>query len=132
MPNAVARIRSNVRRYVAACNAGDADAFQKTLMNGAIFMPPDTPRMKGNKKIAAWGKETLFDPFHNKLQIKFDRIQVIGAQAFGYGPFSLELMPKSGGPTVKGTGKHMAMFKKQRDGSWKYAQAIWNFDKPPA
>ena len=132
MPNDVAKIKANVRKYVAACNVGDSEAFQKTLTNDAIFMPPDAPRLSGNKKIAAYVKGSYWDPFQNKLRITFSRIQVIGSQAFGYGPFSLELTPKSGGKTIKGAGKHMGVFKKQRDGSWKYAQAIWNFDKPPA
>ena len=130
--NDVAKIKANVRRYVAACNGGDADAFQKTLTNDAVFMPPDAPKLKGNKATAAYVKQTYFDPFRNKLRITFSRMQVIGSQAYGYGPFSLELTSKSEGNTIKGVGKHMAVFKKQKDGSWKYAQAIWNFDKPPA
>ena len=132
MPNDVAKIKSNVRQFVAACNAGDADALQKTLTNDVLFMPPDAARLKGSKATAAWSKKTFFDPFWNKLRIKFDRVQVVGSQAFGSGPFSLELTSKSGGNTIKGVGKHMAVFKKQKNGSWKYAQAIWNFDKPPA
>jgi hypothetical protein len=31
---------------------------------------------------------------------------------------------------MRTTGKFMNVFRKQADSSWKYAQAIFNFDKP--
>jgi ketosteroid isomerase-like protein len=130
--NDVAKIKANVRRYVAACNAGDAAAFQQTLARDVIFMPPDAPKLKGDKATAAWIKQTYFDPFLNKLGVKFDSLKVIGTQAFGSGSFTIEMTPKVGGSTLKGKGKYFNVFKKQKDGSWKYSQGIWNFDKPPA
>jgi len=132
MPNDIAKIRQMLRQYADACTAGDADAVQKTYDNGVVFMPPDMPKISGKKTIASWQKATYFDPFKSRLQMKLGRADVFGKQAFITGTFSLEMTPKSGGGTLKGVGKHMALLKKQKDGSWKYAQAIWNFDKPPA
>lgn len=130
--NDVAKIKQMLRQYADACTAGDSEAVLKTFANGVVFMPPDTPKLSGKKAIATWAQATLFDPFENKLQMKLSRAEMFGKQAFITGSFSLELIPNSGGTTLKGTGKHMARLKKERDGSWKYAQAIWNFDKPPA
>jgi steroid delta-isomerase-like uncharacterized protein len=132
VPTNIDKIKLNVRRYVAACNAGDAEAFRKTLAKNVVFMPPDGPKLKGDKATAAWVKKTFFDPFRNTLRVKFDRLQVIGKQAFGSGVFTLEMKPKSGGATLKGKGKYFNVFAKQKDGLWKYAEGIWNFDKPPA
>jgi len=128
----VAKIKSTVRQYCAAANASDAVALQRTLTKNAIIMPPDNPKLKGDKVIAAWVKQSFFDPFRNKLQVKFDRIEVFGSQAVGYGPFSLEMTPKDGSGAKKGTGKHVDFFNKQKNGSWKYSRLIWNYDKPPA
>src|SRR5262245_58208272 len=132
MPDDIAKIRQMLRAYADACTAGDADAVQKTFADGVVFMPPDIPKLSGKKKIASWQKATYFDPFTNKLRMKLGRAQVFGKQALITGSFNLEITPKAGGTTLKGTGKHMAVLAKQKDGSWKYAEAIWNFDKPPA
>jgi ketosteroid isomerase-like protein len=104
----------------------------KTYAEGVIFMPPDGPKLSGKKTIATWQKTAYFDPFNSKLQMKLGHADVFGTQAFITGSFNLEMTPKAGGNTLKGTGKHMALLKKQKDGSWRYAKAIWNFDKPPA
>ena len=130
--NDVAKIRHTLREFAAACTAGDRDALQKTFDNGVVFMPPDTPRISGKKAVTAWAQSGVFDVVQQKLQMKLGRAQFFGKQAFITGSFNVEITPKAGGNTVKGAGKHMALFKKQKDGSWKYAQAIWNFDKPPA
>jgi uncharacterized protein (TIGR02246 family) len=132
MPNDVTKIKHTLRQFAAACNAGDSGAVQKTFDSGVVFMPPDALKVSGKKAVAAWAQSAVFDVVRQELRINVGRAQFFGAQALVTGSFSVEMTPKAGGPTVKGKGKHMAMFKKQRDGSWKYAQAIWNFDKPPA
>ena len=132
MPNDVAKIKLTLRQFSAACTAGDIDAFRKTLSNEVVFMPPDTPKISGKKAVAAWAQSAVFDQVRQKLKLNLGRAQLKGAQALITGSFAVEITPKAGGNTVKGVGKHMAVFKKQKDGSWKYAQAIWNFDKPPA
>jgi len=129
MPKDVAGINRVRGKYVAACNAGDIAAWQNTLTNKVVWMPPDAPKVVGKKAVAASVKASFFDPFKIKLMAKFDRVQVFGSQAVASGPFSLELTPKTGGNTIKGKGKHMDLFRKQKDGSWKYAQAIFNYDK---
>lgn len=132
MPSDVAKIKRVQSQYVAACNADDIDAWQTILGNDFVFMPPDAPKVSGKKAAAAWCKGAFFDPFKMKLRARLADIKVFGAHASAIGSFSLDLTPKSGGNTVKGVGKFMGVFKKQKDGSWKYAQAIWNFDKPRA
>jgi uncharacterized protein (TIGR02246 family) len=132
MPNQVPKIRAVIRQYVNACNAGDIDALAKTLASDTVFMPPDAPKSVGKKAVVAALKAGFFDPFKIKLKVKHDRVLVFGSQAFSSGSFNNELTPKPGGKTIRGTGKQMAAFRKQRDGSWKYAGLIFNYDKPPA
>jgi uncharacterized protein (TIGR02246 family) len=130
--NDVAKIEDALRQFAAACTAGDSGAAGNTFDEGVVFMPPDTPKIAGKKAVTAWMQSAVFDVMKQKLQMNLGQAQFFGDQAFITGTFNLEMTPKSGGQTVKGTGKHMALLKKQKDGSWRYAQAIWNFDKPPA
>jgi ketosteroid isomerase-like protein len=57
---------------------------------------------------------------------------VFGSRAFASASFGLDLTPKNGGDTIKVPGKAMHEFRKQRDGSWKYAELISNHNKPRA
>lgn len=132
MPNDVAKIKQAFRRYVAAVNAGDIDAWQSMFTGNCVLMPPDAPKLAGKKAVAAFVKTAFFDPFKIHLKERAGRVQVFRARAFTSGAFSLELTPKAGGNTLKATGKYMDMLAKQKDGSWKFAQRIFNFDKPPA
>jgi ketosteroid isomerase-like protein len=67
-----------------------------------------------------------------KLRVKFDRVFVMGSQAFAPGSFSIDLTPKAGGNATKAIGKFIHGFKKEKDGSWKFSNLIFNWDKPPA
>jgi uncharacterized protein (TIGR02246 family) len=130
--NDVAKIKAVVRQYEAACRADDIEALAKTLANNVVWMPPDAPKISGKKAFVTWLKGAFFDPFKVNLKVKHDSVQVFGSQAVATGAFAVELTPKSGGPMVKAVGKHMELFKKQKDGSWKYDRLIFNYDKPPA
>jgi uncharacterized protein (TIGR02246 family) len=127
----IAKIKAVIRRYADACNTGDVKALERSLSRDAVFMSPDALKICGNKAISAWAKGTFFKPFDNKLRIGLDRVRVFGGLAIGAGTFTLELTQKSGRGSMKGAGKHMGLFKKEKNGSWKYAQAIWNFNEPP-
>ena len=37
------RVSQTINDYVAACNAGDTDAFMATIAKDVVFMPPDHP-----------------------------------------------------------------------------------------
>ena len=130
--NDIAKIKATVRQYCAAANSGNPDAWGATLDTKASWLPPDNPRLKGKKAIMAFTKTAFFDPYTIKLSVKLANVKVVGSQAFASGPFSLDLTPKAGGAAIKTKGKHMHEFRKQKDGSWKYGELIWNYDKPLA
>jgi len=128
----VAKIKSIVRAYCAAANSDNPDAWQKTLDDKVLWLPPDAPKLMGRKAVVAFSKERFFDPYKIKLSVKLNNLKVHGAKAFASGSFSSSLTPKAGGDTINLTGKHMCEFRKQKDGSWKYGELIWNNDKPLA
>jgi uncharacterized protein (TIGR02246 family) len=132
MANDVEKIKSTQRKWVKTCNSGDIDAWQNTFTNNFIWMPPDSPIAVGKKAVVASVREGFFDPYNIKLRATFNDVRVFGAQACTSGKFSIELTPKAGGKSVKASGKFMDLLAKQRDGSWKFARRIFNYDKPPA
>ena len=130
--NDVAKIKSTVRQYCTAANTDNPDAWVKTLDEKILWLPPDAPKFVSKKAILAFSKERFFEPYKIKLGVKLTSVKVFGSKAFAPASFSLDLTPKAGGDTIKATGKAMHEFRKQRDGSWKFGELIWNYDKPLA
>ena len=129
--NDLAKIKAFNRQYVAACNAGDAVAFEKMWTKNALWLTPDAPKLKGNKAIAAFAKTRFIDPFNIRFTQTL-KAKVVRSQAFGHGAFRVELTSKADGNTVTRTGNFVAVLEKQKDGSWKFSQGSFNYDQPLA
>jgi hypothetical protein len=54
------------------------------------------------------------------------------ARSTARGPFELRLTPKSGGELVVDRGKFVDLFRRQSDGSWKFARVMFNRNRPAA
>lgn len=130
MSTDVAGINATLSEYVAAVNAADGAAYGRTLTDDVLFMPPDSPKLIGREAVVEWARRDFFDKFEIQFQAAFDDVLVWDSRALASGAFSLDLTPKAGGAQIRTTGKFMNVFRKQGDGSWKYAQVIFNFDKP--
>ena len=73
----------------------------------------------------------FFDPFILRIASKFDDVQTFGQQAFAQGIYTMDMMPKGGGKMLSGPGKFTNFFRKESDGSWKYALVIFEpLDSP--
>ncbi len=123
-------VQQTLREYVAACNAGDVDAYQATLASDVVFCPPAQPEVRGRESVGAWAKEGFFDVFELTLDAKFDRVVVVESEAFAPGTFTLDLKPKGGGDPISLTGALFNIFREESPGNWKYSWAIFNFDQP--
>ncbi|MDA2931041.1 DUF4440 domain-containing protein [Acidobacteria bacterium AH-259-O06] len=116
--------------YIATANAGDVDGWLATLTDDAVFMPPNEPAVTGKEAIRSWVVKSFFDPFDIQLSLSHEEVEVAGDWAFVQGPFSYSLTPKAGGEVIEESGKFIDILKRQSDGSFKYARAIWNSDNP--
>jgi ketosteroid isomerase-like protein len=121
-----------LEQYVAATNAGDVEAYKSILADDVVVLPPDNPPLRGRDIAGAWVKENFFDAFTVKLDCKFERIVVVGSEAFAPGTFTLEVKPKAGGDPMSTTGEFFNIFREEEPGSWKYTYEIHNFDQPLA
>jgi len=116
--------------YIAANSPGDLDRFMATVTDDVVYMPPDHPALVGAKAIRAWVRDNFITTVTMKLDWVFDEVQVNGNWAFVRGPFGLDLVSKSDGSKVHIKGKHLNVFQKQADGSWKIHRACFNNDQP--
>ncbi|MCI0388332.1 MAG: SgcJ/EcaC family oxidoreductase [Acidobacteria bacterium] len=123
-------IRGIAQEYMSAINSGDLDKWLGTLTDDVVFLPPDQPLVSGKNAVREWAKETFFDPFRMKLNLSFDEIEVFGDTATTYGRCTLFLSPTGGGSATEMVGKFIDIFRRESDGAWRFARAMFNFDKP--
>jgi uncharacterized protein (TIGR02246 family) len=115
--------------FVDAVCRGDANAWADLMTEDFIFSVPGAPRFVGRESAAAAAKAAFFDPFTLRLASKFEDVQVLGTQGFAHGIFTMDMMPKAGGKMISSPGQFTNFFRKEADGSWKYALVIFNYDQ---
>jgi ketosteroid isomerase-like protein len=118
--------------FIETINAGDAKAWGELMTEDIIFSVPAAPRFIGKETAVAAAQAGFFDPFTLQIASKFEDVQLFGLQGFAHGVFTLEMNPKSGGQTIVLPGKFTNLFRKQTDGSWRFALVIFSYDQPMA
>jgi ketosteroid isomerase-like protein len=116
--------------YIAACNAGDADAYVATLAPDVVLCPPAQAPVGGRDAARKWVQEGFFDPFKVDFSASFDRLITTDAEIMAPGSFALGLTPKDGGDRIELSGTFFNIFREVAPGSWKYSWLVWNFQQP--
>jgi uncharacterized protein (TIGR02246 family) len=117
-PGAREAIEAAVRRYVAASNAGDADALANLYADDAVLLPPDHEPVRGREAIGAyWSHGT-----DEGLEVTTLSVEVEGGLGYLVGRYRLPATDEE----PADSGKYVMCLKRQRDGSWKLTADIWN------
>ncbi len=61
--------------------------------------------------------------------LSFNEVKIVGDWAFEWGTYSGTVKPVAGGEAIRTTGKVMRVLKKDPDGSWKVARAMYDDDQ---
>lgn len=111
-------IEAAVRRYVAASNAGDAEALAGLYADDAVLLPPDHEAVRGREAIGAyWSHGT-----DEGLEVTTLSVEVDGGLGYLVGRYRLPATDEE----PADSGKYVMCLKRQRDGSWKLTADIWN------
>ena len=104
--------------------ARDIEAKMKLFTTDAVLMPPAEPNVIGQQAIRAW-HEKAWKGTKYQCSGTVEEVQVFGDWGLARGTFSGTLTPASGTPR-RDSGKFLNIVRRQADGSWKIARAIWN------
>jgi ketosteroid isomerase-like protein len=109
-------------------NAADASKLGLLYAEDAISMPPNNPTIRGRQAIQA-DFESLFASNVARHETKLDEILMEGNLAIEVAHYRLTYKPRSGGPEIVESGKHLEC-RGKIDGQWKIMVEIWNLDTP--
>lgn len=107
--------------------AGDAARLAERYDEDAVSMPPGMPSLVGKTTIAADFKTFFESNSATHQTLEADR-RIVGDLAIERARYEATISPKAGGDVKKESGKHIVVYRRQADGSWKVLWEIWNSD----
>ena len=105
----------------AAIAAGDAKAAAAVATDDGLILPPGLPLRQGQAALREWFTNFPF------TSLVFTSLEIDGANGIAYDRGTYEGTLRDGGVTQ---GKYLWIWKKQGDGSWRVAIAMWNLNAP--
>lgn len=116
------------RQFEEAFARGDAAGCAAVYTDDAKIMPPDSPVLTGKQAAQAYWQAVM------DMGIKSASLQTLdledhGDTAIERGAATVDIQAE-GGQTTQATAKFVVIWKRQGDGTWKWAVDCFNFDAP--
>jgi ketosteroid isomerase-like protein len=117
-----------VANFDKAVVAADWPTVVSTYAEDGELLPPNRPVVQGRaamqKLFEEWPKITEFSESVTEIEGE-------GDLAYGRGTYAMTMMPPGAKAPVKDSGKTLAIWRKQPDGSWRVTKVSWNSDLAP-
>jgi len=112
------------QRDVQYAKANDPAMMMSQWTDDFVLLQPAGPILRGRSTIAeafrgAWSSVEILESV-----LDIQEVKVLGDYAFQWGTYSYTLRPRTGGETVRTSGKLMRILQRQPDGSWKIHRTI--------
>ncbi len=123
----VAAVEAAADAYVAAMRAGDWALVARSFADDAVRIPPHEEPHRGRNAIEAWlgGIEEL-----SSYELTRDRIEGADGLAYVRGRYAITLRPVGAPGPVSDEGDFLEVWRREPDGAWRVAEAIWNTRLP--
>jgi len=123
------KIKDLDTQWSKTAGAHDLDGTVSYYSDDATVMPPNAP-MAANKEAIRAGWAAANGPGVN-LSFESSKVEVAasGDLAYDVGTYTVSMKDAQGKP-VTDTGKYLAVWKKQPDGTWKAVEDTWNSNLP--
>ena len=123
-------IETTRHEFLKAYKAGDAAGLAACCSDDVVQLPPNESAVRGREAIRT-RYQAQFDRFACELSVTTEELEIAGPWAFAWGAYNIALAPRDGAATIRDHGKYLAIFRRQHDGSWKFARDTFNSDNPP-
>lgn len=117
-------IESVRQEYAESENAGDVEGILATCAEDVVFIPPESPPVRG-KDAAREFLGGFLDAFSVDLDLQSEGIIVDGDLAYDWGTVSGTMTP-DGGETQTLSNSYLIVFERGADGSWVQSKHVWN------
>jgi len=118
-------IRAVVANFDKAVMAGDWPAVVSVYAEDGILLPPNAPAVQGRAAM-----QSFFSGLPKITAFSERVVEIEGQSNLAYvrGTYEMTMMPPGAKAPLKDTGKVIAVWRKQSDGSRLVARVMWNSD----
>jgi uncharacterized protein (TIGR02246 family) len=120
-------------RDAAAAKMGDVKTLIGLWTADGVALPPGEPPVKGIDALRVWLSKSA--DAGEKLEIieytmDFQEVKLFGDEAVEWARTSVTVKPRGARSGLHASGNLMRILRRQPDGTWRVARAIWNMEKP--
>lgn len=116
------------RSFVASFATRDPSVMAEFLTEDHVGMPPGRPRLVGRAEAQEfWGEG--FSTADSEFSSHSQDITMAGSLAVDRFHWDMVVRPHDGSPPIEDTGKCVWVWRRDEDGAWRVATAIWNSDR---
>lgn len=127
------KIQELDKKDIAASLVQDHQSLLALWDPDGIAIPPDQDPIVGIEQIENWLTQPAETPYEvTCYEHYFEERRILGEWAFEWGTYLSAAAPLDGSEVEQATGKLLRILKRQADGEWKVARAIWNVDRSPS
>ena len=114
---------------IEASKAQDSAVLLSLWDDDGIALPPGEEPIVGKAALRAWLQGSAEPDYRVTEYVHdFQERKLLGDWAFEWGTYTSAAEPLSEGEPIRATGKLLRILRRQTDGTWKVARAIWNHD----
>jgi uncharacterized protein (TIGR02246 family) len=121
------------QRDAAAAKIGDVKTLIGLWTVDGVALPPGEPPVQGIDALRDWlGKSADAAEKYEitSYVMDFREVKLFGDDAVEWARTSVTIRPRGVPSGLRASGNLMRILKRQPDGAWKVARAIWNMEKP--
>lgn len=119
------------QRDMEASKKWDADTLVSLWSDDIVTLTQGEPPVIGkdaNRAAILRLREESQEVQITDFILSFNEVKIVGDWAFEWGTYSGTVKPVAGGDSIRTTGKLIRVLKKDSDGSWKIARAMYDSD----
>lgn len=123
------------KKDIAASKAGDIALLASLWTDDGIALLPNHEPVIGINAIRQWLNASRLDTTKVEIveyTLDFQEVQVVEDTAFEWAQSQVTVRPNGSTAEVHNSRKLMRVLKRESDGTWKVARAIWNVDGQPS
>jgi len=120
------------QREMDASRKWDIDTLASLWTDDVVMLPAGEPALIGrdaNRASITRLRDQSGSAEISDYILSFNEVKVTGDWAFEWGTYSGTLAPEGRGESLRATGKVIRVLKKDADGSWRIARAMYNSDE---
>jgi uncharacterized protein (TIGR02246 family) len=125
-----AAIRKTLDGISSAFNSGDFDGMFALYRDDVVVLPPGGPDIAGKE---AWRAGIDALPTNVAMKMRFDTTELVVAGDIAYerGTYTIDISDKATATAIQSvTARHVHIFKREADGSWKGWRLMENSADP--